>query len=110
MDVLSDYGFKEGPLFGYSAEKPEDYYKNYPDQIKVSPLILSVICGNSMVKTLLKLGASPSYPDENGKTPLMYAIQQVRRLSATGMIKTGLLMTLYFDIFIFPYQKVLAIF
>ncbi|XP_064602038.1 poly [ADP-ribose] polymerase tankyrase-like isoform X2 [Liolophura sinensis] len=77
IDLLSDYPTPDPLLFGYmSLAKGEyDYFVKHSDT-KLSPLILAINSSEfDLVQFMLKHGASPSFCDSHGLTPLMHAVK-----------------------------------
>jgi ankyrin repeat protein len=83
IDVLTQYPLQYKTMFGHQLQTAGSaaVAYNIPSPLlsePISPLILAVYYGDfDIVVKLLEEGASIGFPDNNGRTPLMAAVDQV---------------------------------
>ncbi|KAL4238217.1 hypothetical protein ACF0H5_002929 [Mactra antiquata] len=85
LDVSYTVQWPETPLFDVAiSELPLDYFKSLEFSGRITPLISALSnVDMAIMRFLLKNGASPNLPDQNGVTPLMHAVKQ----NAVAMVK-----------------------
>ena len=81
LDTLYDHPLPDPLLLGarIDVKEPDYFTKPTPGVSRISPLIYTIRNYDfGLAKFLLKLGASPNFPDSEGQTPMMHAVQMVR--------------------------------
>jgi len=81
FNILYDYPQSDVPLFDVVKSEVPDYFTTASPN-RLSPLIFAIVISEfGMVKFLLENGASPTFTDSQGLTPLMHAVKTVRQMS-----------------------------
>ena len=82
LDTLYDHPLPDSLLLGahISSPQPDFFGDTQAGQGLTSPLIFSIRNYNfGLVKFMLQKGANPNFPDGNGVTPMMHAVQMVKK-------------------------------
>lgn len=92
LDVLAQYPTQFKSVFGHqlqAADAAAVAYNGPTSSLSkpISPLILAIYHGEfSVVLQLLEKGASVNFPDSDGRTPLMVAVDQVTKFASCQLL------------------------